>query len=186
MRKLLKDMNRDELRELFEHNRHFREQAFEAATNSAYFWVDEYLHDLPRNAAGYEFGAYTRCYFTIKDDEEVLIWLEEAQNKFCLLADDEYMKVEAAREMRRKLLYEVNDMTEEEEEALQEEYENALEVIADYVRARLASEYEYFENEENVFEYAYETLENLFNEEAYTLQGGAEWAIYETVVHRYV
>lgn len=186
MRKLLKDMNRDELQELFEHNRHFRQEAFEHATQSVYFWIEEYTHDLPARAADYEFGVYCRSYFTIRDADEVLIWLEKAQKAFCLLSDDEYIKAEAAWAMRCKLLYEVNNMTEEEEDATQAEYEKTLDIIADCVRARLAGEYEYFENDENVFEYAYEMLESIFSEDAYILQGEKEYAIYETVVLRHI
>ena len=71
--------------------------------------------------------------------------------------------------------------TEEEDERL---FNELIPAIEKAVCKYLKSEYEYLEDWENVFEYAWENIENMYSADAYTIPG--EWAIYEVVEHRYI
>lgn len=182
MKRYLKDLNRDELRKVYDNNRHFREKAFEWACDTASRWVEEYLEELAPSAASYEFGMYTHCFFKIKEPEDVFTWLDKVQKDYCLLSDDDFEMVKEADALHQKYWYS-GATTDEEDERL---FDELIPAIEKAVCCVLASEYSWFETDENLFEYAYENLEQMFSEGAYILQGGADWAIYEVVEYRYV
>lgn len=180
MKKLLKDLSRDELKALFDNNRSFQHKAYEYAIDNAYFWVDEYLRGI--SGADYEFGPDCPGYFRIRKPEPVFDWLDKAQADFCLLAESDYEKVKEARALHDRLYYS-GDLTDEEDSHL---FDELIPAIESAVHEYLQSQYTWYDDTEHVFEYAYEMTESIYQEDAYTYMDVDNWAIYEVVTHRYI
>lgn len=180
--KKLNDLGTDELRRVWDNNKGVRERVFDYAMESAYFWVDEYLHDLPRGAADYSIGGQ-RDYFQVEDPANFLQWLKEAQRNYCLLPENDnwssWPLIEKAELIHNRMDYLYYDLSDENYTRMETRRDEILEELADKVQEVLSGEYEQFYEDENCFWYFVEMQESIFGEEYWIDDTFILWNVYE-------
>lgn len=163
--KKLNDLGTDELRRVWDNNKGVRERVFDYAMKSAYFWVDEYLHNLPRGAADYSIGGQGD-YFCVKDPADFLRWLKGAQGDYCLLLENDkwnpWPLIEKAELLTDRMDYLYYDLSDENYNRMETRRDEIIEELANEVQKVLSGEYEYFYDEENCFSYFCEMQESIF------------------------
>ena len=179
--KKLIDLDTDELRWVWDNNKGVRERVFDYAMESAYFWVDEYLHGLPCGAADYSIGGQ-RDYFQVEDPANFLQWLKEAQRNYCLLPENDnwssWPLIEKAELIHNTMDYLYYDLSDENYTRMETRRDEILEKLADKVQEVLSGEYEYFYDEENCFSYFCEMQESIFGDGCWIDDTFILWNVY--------
>lgn len=94
-KKKLTTLLHEEEKELLKNNSDLLEAVRESWIDSAAFWVEDYLHDCAGCDYSISYGLYSYGdYFRITDLEKALAWLQDNQETFCFLSDEEYKTVE--------------------------------------------------------------------------------------------
>lgn len=152
--KKLNELNREELRRVFDENKALREIVFDHAAKNADFWIGEYLDCFEYGALDYSLdvsGYYN--YFNVKDFGKFLTGLEKAQKMYCFLADEYNAVINKAWQLYEKYTYnayEFSDLNYERIENRLTELIESLEMACyDVIRA----EYDACYNDEYLFEY---------------------------------
>lgn len=166
MKKYIEDMTREELREVWENNSKLREEVFQDAISDIDFWISEYLQGIGR-AADYSIGTYGHNYMTVKNIPEFLEWVQACNNSFEIFYDLERDKPETvaklcekAEELHEKLNYGVYskrdgcyyDLSDDDAERVENRLDEILELFTDAFLDRCRREYDYFGDNENLFQ----------------------------------
>lgn len=179
--KKLIDLDADELRRVWDNNKGVRERVFDYAMESAYFWVDEYLHNLPMGAADYSIGGQGD-YFRAKDPAGFLQWLKEKQRSYCLLPENDewnpWPLIEKAELLTDRMDYLYYDLSDENYTRMETRRDEILEELADKVQEVLSGEYEYFYDEENCFSYFCEMQDSIFGDDYWIDDTFILWHVY--------
>lgn len=181
--KKLIDLDTDELRRVWDNNKGVRERVFDYAMESAYFWVDEYLHNLPRGAADYSIGGQGD-YFTVEDPASFLEWLKNVQRNCCLLPENgewsPWPLIEKAELLTDRMDYLYYDLSDENYNRMETRRDEIIEELANEVQKVLSGEYEYFHDEENCFSYFCEMQDSIFGDDYWIDDTFILWHVYTT------
>lgn len=153
--KKLNELNREELRRVFDENKALRGIVFDHAAENADFWIGEYLDCFEYGALDYSLdvsGYYN--HFRVKNFTKFLDGLENAQKTYCFLADEynEIIKKAAAlnEKYQNEHYYNLSDLNYERiEKRLTELIESLEAACYDVIRA----EYDACYNDKYLFEY---------------------------------
>lgn len=150
MYKRVFDLTYDEAKEVLNHNRDIEEKVFDWALNSVGYWLDDYLRAFPRNSVDYEIGYGSRGYFTVKDFNAVENALEDLQQDFEFLTEDNYKEA-------LSLIQQLNDLEDMESWSDDDEkqYHQLSSKLNSIIYNRLQLEYDSVDNylEEYLVEY---------------------------------
>lgn len=172
MKKYIEDMTREELREVFDNNNSLRGEAWQNAVESVDSWISDYLQGIGR-AADYSIGTYGHNYMTVKNIPEFLEWVQACNNSFGIFYDLERDKpenvaklCEKAEELHEKSDYGVYskrdgcyyDLSDDDAERVENRLDEILELFTDAFLDMCRREYDYFDDNENLFSYWLEEI----------------------------
>lgn len=170
MKKYVKDMSCDELRNVWNNNEKLRREVWESALK----YVDscnvgEYLYRLDRRAASYDIG-YCGQWMNVKNPALFLEWVERSNSDFDIfwpIESENPGMVDALCERGQEIAYRLENYDLSDKNA--EMMENRLDEICDLFRCRFLElcreEYDWIDNDKNLFEFWEEefTLMNYFD-----------------------
>lgn len=137
MKKWVKDLTYDEIRELIENDSYLKDRVLNRTLDDAYYWVGEYLEGVPRTAVDFEYFGRGE-HFTVEDaTDEFMEWVDDVQRDYDWLDDETYSMCKRANELWRKIYYD-EDVTDEDEI----EYEKLLEDIGYNIFSQMKYEYD--------------------------------------------
>lgn len=172
--KHLNELNPGELKLVFENNSKLQKEVLNDMFENANYWSGEYLKCWKRGAIDYCIGWDRGTYFEVKDRQEFIDGLKEAQNTFCFLADEWNKKINYAEHLINRL----NNLVywdEVNEERLNNRIDELIEELETACYKRLMSEYEECFDSENQLNYFLEFYsneridDNFYVDENYTL-----------------
>lgn len=153
--KKLNELNRDELRRVFDKNKELREIVFDHAAENANFWINEYLNCFESGALDYSLdisGYYN--YFTVKDFGKFLAGLDKVQKMYCFLADEynEIIKKAAAlnEKYQNEYYYNLSDLNYER---IENRLTELIEILKTACYDGIRAEYAVCNNDEYLFNY---------------------------------
>ena len=83
--RLLRELNQDELKRVFENNNKLQVEVIEDIEESEMFWISEYLDPIKKSLSDWSIGFHNHNYIKIKDTRLFLEGLELIQESFELL-----------------------------------------------------------------------------------------------------
>lgn len=150
----LKELNREELLKVYEYNEGLQEKVFDDMTESADFWLGEYLDCWERGAVDYSLdisGCYN--YFTVTDFGKFLTGLQKAQDSFCFLSDKWNPVIAKAWQLYEKYTYNAYDFSDLNYERIENRLTELIESLETACYSRVRDEYDYCFNEKNQMDY---------------------------------
>ena len=101
MKKYIKDLTYDELKELIEYNDDIAQKASERAESDVRFWAEEYLAGIPNDIDYTLFDTHGADDFKIDEfSADVVDWLKEQTKTFGLLDDASLKKLDRIQELQ--------------------------------------------------------------------------------------
>lgn len=148
--------------EVFKASNKLQEIAMEWAFDSAYWHVDEYLHNIPKSAryevgyASYSYIKFDGCRF-----RDLVSYFDGLQHDFCLFPEDGYKhNIDIISRYGEVLedsdYYGCINVRTKDYNFMCEKYENSVAWFASELLKVCSSEYEYFEDIDNLFDYVSE------------------------------
>lgn len=148
MKKYLKDLTFDELKDVLLKNDELFDRAREKAIDDSYYWLEEYLFDARRlKGVDYSIGYDRGDYFTIKDmTSDVLDWIKGVSEDYGLFNEDFVKDAERCNRMYEFLQYGFNEeeFDGKSEDEVYDEYEDLKSDIQSKIKKRLVSEISYW------------------------------------------
>lgn len=158
MKKYLKDLTFDELKDVLKKNDAMYDKARERAIDDAYYWLEEYLFGARRlKGVDYSIGYDRGDYFTIKDmTSDVLDWIRGVSEDYGIFNEDLVKDAERCNRMYEFLQYGdfedqywadlglENEFEGKSEDEVYDEYEDLKGDIQSKIKNRLVSEISYW------------------------------------------
>ena len=159
MKKYIKDMTTDELRDIWNANRKLRETVWNDAMEYVTFWQSEYLHSLDACAASYDIG-YSGAYMIVKNEKLFLEWIISTNKDFGLFWDLEKDSPGNVKKLAEKgimlldkMEYEWDILSEENYTRIEKRLHEIVEIFVDEFLRICREEYDFFDNDENLFNF---------------------------------
>lgn len=176
--KTLRELTNDELKVVFKKNDHLQHEVFNAMMDDAhYFNCEEILPCWKRNAIDYAIGYDRGAYFQARDKELFISGLQNAQRSFCFLADEYDDSIADAAMLVLRLKY-GRDISEADEEAMEEQLDGIIEKLESACFERFMDEYRVCFEDDNLFDYFLNSYIETMTEECYV---DDDYILYEEV-----
>lgn len=172
MTKRIKLAEYEHFEEVFKASSKLQEIASDYCMESAFFWVDEYLHNFPKkgdysiDTCGYSYVSFDNC-----NPEDVIDYLETLQHDYCFFNEEEYAKHIEVLKRYSPVLEDAEcgyiEVKEKDYNFMLEKATEAEAYFKETIVKQLLAEYEQFYDVDNLFTYAseMEIFENLYIDE---------------------
>lgn len=156
MRKYIKDMTNEELREVWERNQKLRKEVWEDAIDTVDSYISDYLYNIGKSAK-YDIS-YCGQWMRVQEEKTFLEWVMTANSDYGIFYDierDESGKVdklcETGIELKEKLLY--CDLSEKNAERMEKRLHDICVLFCDSFLDCCRAEYDWIDSDENLFSY---------------------------------
>ncbi|HEK8846008.1 TPA: hypothetical protein STX52_003209 [Clostridioides difficile] len=142
--KKIADLNREELKIMWEKNSQLREDVRETCEDNDMYWIDEILCHLNKSLIDWSVGFYNNNYIKIKDKHKFLLELKSVCEKFLFLSEEDLKSLEYAITLINKLQCmdfenkrfnmlenKINSLVKKFEEKVIEEFNNMTEPLGE-------------------------------------------------------
>ncbi|HGM3195536.1 TPA: hypothetical protein ACKOIF_000912 [Clostridioides difficile] len=173
--KKIADLNKEELKIIWEKNSQLREDVRKACEDNDMYWIDEILCNLNKSLTDWSIGFYNNNYIKIGDNHKFLLELKSVCEKYSFLSEEDLKSLEYAIALINKLHCmdfenkrfdmlenKINNMVKKLEEKVIEEFNKMTEpldkeyllenFIEFYVDANLDDDNFYIDNEYVLYE----------------------------------
>lgn len=152
MTKKLNELNRDELRQVFDKNKTLREIVFDHAAENADFWIEEYMDCFEDGAVSYslDISGYNN-YFSVTDVAKFLNGLEKAQKMYCFLADEYNVVIEKAAVLNERYKNS-DDLSDLNFERVENRLKALVKTLESACYKRIRSEYDIYYDDNELFD----------------------------------
>ena len=184
-KKYLKDLNNEELINVFHANQKLRDDIYDDMIETEMFYIGEQLDYLRDGLSDWNIGAYNRNYIEISDPSDFISALDAVEKAIPILIDKETPKLKYALELNDK--YRFSEMYSDEYYELKEELEEVAEELADIVVGRFTDILDGCSKEEYQIDYFIEFYSNsrLDGDKCYINVDDGDYILYEDTVKVY-
>jgi hypothetical protein len=150
-KKYIEKLTKEELKLVFKANNQLQNDVYEDMIDSELHWVGEQLDYIRASLSDWSIGAYNRNYLKVKDNSGFIDGLIEMDKGIPLFSDKEAKQIYEVQELRDRFYEMPSD--EDGYEELEEEYEAAVQELAEAVTDKFGQRLDDCSNSEYQLDY---------------------------------